>query len=124
MKKPKTLRFSAGRNIAMKVPSHEYSRTVEFYRDVISLPLIDRGPGSVIFQFGDKKLWIDREDQINKAELWLEIVTNDVESAEKYCKNNDLQYRNRIEELPEGFKGFWIVNPAGIVHLVSSDRVQ
>jgi hypothetical protein len=33
-------RFSAGRNIAIRIPSHEFSRTVEFYRDIIGLPLI------------------------------------------------------------------------------------
>lgn len=124
MKGPQKLRFSAGRNIAMKVPSHEYSRTVEFYKDVIGLPLIDREAESVIFQFGDKRLWIDREDQISRAEIWLEIVTNDVESAEKHLRNKGVIRRNRIEELPEGFEGFWITNPADIIHLVSSDRDQ
>lgn len=124
MKKPKTLRFSAGRNIAIKVPSHKYSRTVEFYKDVIGLPLMDRGPGSVIFQFGDKTLWIDREEQISQAEMWLEIAANNVESAEKYLKNHGVVHRNRIEELPEGFEGFWITNPAGIIHLVSSEKDQ
>jgi catechol 2,3-dioxygenase-like lactoylglutathione lyase family enzyme len=113
-------KFSAGRNIAMKVPSHEYSRTVEFYKDIIGFPFIDREPGGVIFQFGDKRLWIDREEHISQAEIWLEIVTNDVKSAEKYLKNKGVDRRDRIEELPEGYEGFWITNPADIIHLVSS----
>jgi hypothetical protein len=75
-------------------------------------------------EFGDKRLWIDREDQISQAEIWLEIVTNDVESAEKHLRNKGVIRRNRIEELPEGFEGFWITNPADIIHLVSSDRDQ
>lgn len=124
MKKPKTLRFSAGRNIAIKVPSHKYSRTVEFYKDVFGFPIIDRGPGSVIYQFGDKRLWIDSEEQISQAEMWLEIATNNVESAEKHLKKNGVVHRNRIEKLPEGFEGFWITNPTEIIHLVSSDRDQ
>jgi catechol 2,3-dioxygenase-like lactoylglutathione lyase family enzyme len=114
MKKPQTLKISAGRNIAMKVPSHEYSRTVEFYKDIIGFPFIDREPGS----------GIDREEHISQAEIWLEIVTNDVESAEKYLKNKGVDRRDRIEELPGGYKGFWITNPADIIHLVSSDSDQ
>jgi len=27
---------------------------------------------------------------------------------------------NEIEPLPEGFRGFWIADPAGIVHLVAA----
>jgi hypothetical protein len=29
--------------------------------------------------------------------------------------------RDEIEPLPEGFKGFWISNPANIIHLISQE---
>jgi catechol 2,3-dioxygenase-like lactoylglutathione lyase family enzyme len=31
------VKFAAGRNIAMKVPPHQYEATVGFYRDVLGL---------------------------------------------------------------------------------------
>jgi hypothetical protein len=34
-------KFAAGRNIAMKIPPPEFSRTVKFYRDILGLSLID-----------------------------------------------------------------------------------
>lgn len=43
-------RFSAGRNMAMKVPSHQYEATVRFYRDVRS------ASGAVAGQAGAGKL--------------------------------------------------------------------
>ena len=27
--------------------------------------------------------------------------------------------RDEVEKLPDGFNGFWVCNPAGIIHLVS-----
>lgn len=37
-------RFAPGRNIAMKVPAHEFEATVGFYRDTLGLTLLDEGP--------------------------------------------------------------------------------
>ena len=111
--------FEAGSNIAMKIPSHEYSQTVIFYRDVIGLPLIDEEESSVVFEFGDKRLWLDKVDHISQAEIWLEITTPDADAASKYFQDKGVTRRDEIETLPEGFEGFWICNPADIIHLVS-----
>jgi len=35
--------FEAGRNIALKVPPHQYEATVAFYRDVLGFRAIGRG---------------------------------------------------------------------------------
>jgi hypothetical protein len=35
------VKFVGGRNIAMKVPPHLYEATVQFYRDVVGLGLIE-----------------------------------------------------------------------------------
>jgi predicted enzyme related to lactoylglutathione lyase len=68
--------FSPGKNIAMKVPSHEYERTVSFYKDILSLEQVDSPSTdsyeSVAFKFGDKNLWIDKITGISQAEIWLD----------------------------------------------------
>ncbi len=118
-----TPKFTAGRNIAMKVPSHEFNRTVAFYRDVLGFEEVaSASPGearSVTFEFGDKQLWIDAVAGLSQAELWLEIVTEDVEAASRYLEGNDCVRRDEIEPLPVGFKGFWVANPANVIHLVT-----
>ncbi len=120
--KPK---FTPGKNIAMKVPSHEFEQVVGFYRDVISLPQVECDSSgeaypSVAFEFGDKRLWVDKIDHLSQAEIWLEINSEDVEAAAHYFERLGVARREEIEPLPEGLKGFWIANPAGIIHLVSA----
>jgi catechol 2,3-dioxygenase-like lactoylglutathione lyase family enzyme len=116
--------FSAGQNIAMKVPAHEYERTVDFYRSVLGFrQLADTAPGSAettAFAFGDKVLWIDRVPGISQAELWLEIVTDDLAAAEAHFKRHGCVRRDEIEPLPEGFGGFWISSPCNVIHLVAA----
>jgi len=116
--------FKAGRNIAMKVPPHEYESTRAFYRDVLGLKELtapaDSATESTRFDFGDKVLWIDRADGLSRAEIWLEIVTDDVEAAAEYFQHHRIQRRDEIEALPDGFRGFWLASPAGIIHLVTT----
>jgi len=116
-------KFTPGKNIAVKVPLHEFDRTVTFYRDILGfeevhLSSLDDNE-SVVFKFGDKNLWIDRHPGISQAEIWLEIVTDDIEAASVYFEKNGAIRRDEIESLPEGFKGFWIANPANIIHLIT-----
>ena len=122
MSTPNSVRFEAGRNIAMKVPPHEWERTVDFYRDVIGLKVVDQPPTvppSICFDFGGIRLWIDRVDGLSQAELWLELTTDDLESAEERFRSAGVVRRDEIERLPDGFAGFWIQNPAAIIHLVT-----
>ena len=112
-------KFSAGGNIAMKIPTHEHAVTVRFYRDIIGLPQIETMLPDVVFKFGDKRLWLDAVDHISQAEIWLEIQTDDVTAAAKYLEQKDITRCDKIESLPRGFEGFWITNPANIIHLVS-----
>lgn len=116
--------YAPGRNIAMKVPAHEYEQTVAFYRDALGLPELDDSvPSSTEssrFAFGDKILWIDRVPGLSQAELWLEVVTDDVELAASHLEANGCARRDEIEPLPPGFRGFWVSNPANIIHLVTT----
>ncbi|MDR2877507.1 MAG: hypothetical protein LBV36_05655 [Chromatiales bacterium] len=118
--------FSAGRNLAMKVPAHEHERTLSFYRDVLGLrQLAGAAPGSAktaAFEFSDKVLWIDEVSGISQAELWLEIITDDIELAAQYLHDHDCVRRDDIESLPEGFRGFWLSSPANIIHLIAAQN--
>jgi catechol 2,3-dioxygenase-like lactoylglutathione lyase family enzyme len=113
--------FAAGRNIAMKVPPHLYEATVRFYRDVLGLKEITKHSPSVGFEFGANNLWIDRVAGISQAEIWLELVTNDIAAASQHLNLAGIVRRDEIEPLPEGFQAFWVSSPASIIHLVCKD---
>jgi len=117
----KKVKFSAGRNIAMKVPPHLYEATVQFYRDVLGLKEITKHAPSVGFEFGSNNLWLDRVSGISQAETWLEVVTNDIEAAAEYLKTAGVVRCDEIEPLPQGFQAFWVSSPASIIHLVCKD---
>jgi catechol 2,3-dioxygenase-like lactoylglutathione lyase family enzyme len=112
--------FKAGRNIAMKVPPHQYEQTVRFYRDVLGLPALSGPSGAVGFAFGASNLWIDRVPSMSQAEIWLEVVTEDLDAAEKLLarEGTGVVRCDEIEPLEPGFAAFWIASPASIVHLV------
>jgi uncharacterized protein (TIGR02246 family) len=115
--------FVGGRNIALKVPSHVWGATVEFYRDIVGLKVIEQEPTvppSVCFEFGANQLWIDRVDSLSQAEIWLELHTSDVQAAAGHLKSAGIARRDEIEPLSEDFEGFWITSPASIIHLVSN----
>ncbi len=112
-------KFEGGKNIAMKLPSHVFDQTVAFYKDVLRLPTLEEEDSSVVFEFGAQRLWLDRVDHFSQAEIWLEVITDDVETAAGYLDSTDIVRRDEIELLPEGFDGFWICSPASIIHLIS-----
>ena len=115
--------FGPGSNIAIKVPTHQYNRTVAFYRDVLGLTSLDIAyPDhyeSTAFKFGDKNLWIDSTVGLSQSEIWLEIKTDNVEQAAEYFNDRQVVRMDDIESLPEDIKGFWISSPANTVHLIN-----
>lgn len=113
------VKIAGGRNIAMKVPPHLYEATVRFYRDVVGLKPLDNHPPAVGFEFGANQLWIDRVEALSQAEIWLELVTEDVPAAAKQFESAGTVRCDEIEPLPEEFEGCWISNPASIIHIVS-----
>jgi hypothetical protein len=117
--------FSPGKNIAMKVPAHEYEKTVSFYRDTLRFEELAQADlsstDSVRFSFGDKVLWIDCVPGLSQAEIWLEVITDDPENAADYLQDNNCIVCNNIEPLLEDFKGFWIASPSNIIHLVAGE---
>jgi catechol 2,3-dioxygenase-like lactoylglutathione lyase family enzyme len=119
-------RFGPGANIAIKVPPHQFEQTVAFYRDILGLEQLGPGPqaqpGSIRFGFGDKQLWIDRTPSIGRAEIWLEIQTDDADQAAAYLERHNIARCDAVEPLPAGFKGFWVSSPAQIVHLIDEQK--
>lgn len=115
--------YKAGKNIAIKVPSYEYEKTVSFYRDIIGLEEQKLSSSdqyeSTIFKFGDKNLWIDNISTISQAEIWLELVTDNITEAALHLGAHGVVRRDEIEKLPDDFKGFWICSPSNIIHLIT-----
>lgn len=110
--------FRGGGNIALKVPPYQFDATVAFYRDVVGLEPVDSGGASKVFRFGACCLWIDRCPGLSQAEVWLELQAEPVAAAAHLGRHGVVRC-DQIEPLPQGFKGFWIADPAGIVHLVA-----
>ncbi len=116
-------RFAGGKNIAMKVPPHQYDTTVAFYRDLLGLEQIGGPAGDAVgFKFGPNNLWIDKVQSMSQAELWLEIVTDSTADAAKALANADVVRCDDIENLGEGFDGYWVTSPASIIHLVNAQQ--
>jgi catechol 2,3-dioxygenase-like lactoylglutathione lyase family enzyme len=114
-------KYNAGNNIAMKVPPDQFESTVKFYRDLLGLEVDQDRDESVVFKFGHVYLWIDRAPTLSQSEIWLEIVTDDTESAREMMAQNAIVRCDEIEALPEDLDGFWIKSPADIVHLVANE---
>lgn len=110
--------FAGGRNIAIKIPPHEFDATTRFYRDVLELAQISSYLPSVVFEFGPNLLWLDRVDTIKQAEVWLELRTPNTAEAAEHLAGCNVVRCDTVEKLPEGFDGFWIASPANVVHLV------
>ena len=115
--------FRPGKNIAIKVPAHEFERMVEFYKIIIGLKQKDTNSrddfDSIAFEFGDKNLWVDKISELSQAEVWLEIESDNAADAKSYLEEQGCVIRNEIEPLPSGFNGFWLSSPSNIIHLVN-----
>ena len=103
----------------MKIPSDEYEATLRFYRDVVGLPLLDAYSPDQVFQYGSSLLWLDSVPEIERTEIWLELVTPDTTIAGEHFARSGVERCDAVEELPAGFDGFWIRSPASVVHLVT-----
>lgn len=108
--------YRGGRNIALKLPTAAFEPTVAFYRDVLRLAPWEGGDTS--FVFGSNRLWLDHCPHLAAAEVWLEIVAEDVDEAASELLAAGVERCDEVEPLPEGFRGFWIRSPAGLVNLV------
>lgn len=119
-----TATLAAGPNLALKVPMPQFEDTVRFYRDVAGMPLLHELAPDVVFAFGANRLWVDPVEDLERAELWLQLTAPDTAAAAVRLREAGVDRCDTVEALPEGFDGFWIRNPAGVVHLVSAAARQ
>ncbi|MFF0903231.1 UNVERIFIED_CONTAM: VOC family protein [Kocuria sp. CPCC 205316] len=118
--------FRGGLNLAMKLPKAQFEATVAFYRDVLNMEVTEvpsqsldgTVPQSVSIPFGPVTLWLDRVDNYAQAEIWLELFTDDVETATQHLAQHGVPTQDELEALPTGLQAHWISNPAGIPHVL------
>jgi hypothetical protein len=108
----------------MKIPPHQFDETVRFYREVVGLNEVQELAPSIVFEFGANRLWLDRVETLSQAEVWLELRAEDTRLAAKHLQSQRVTRCDPIEPLPQDFDGYWILNPAGIVHLLRGPDEQ
>lgn len=106
-----------GKNIAIKVPLHKWDETVEFYRDRVGLTVAKELRNSIGFAFGGMTLWIDKVEKQSQVDVWLELFTDDPDSALETLKSPK---RDELEPLDD-VNGHWTSDPAGVVLLVRNE---
>ena len=114
--------FAGGRNIALKLPAHEFDDAVHFYREVLGLEQMSDYLPSIVFEFGENLLWLDRVETMTQAELWLELRTPDTGAAATHLDRHGVKRCDGVEALPEGFDGYWISGPGNIIHLIHGKK--
>ena len=122
--------FTAGLNIAMKIPRQDYEATVAFYRDTLGFEVTEEDVSTMPtvsrthkVSFGPNTLWLDCVDNYSRPDLWLELQTDDLDGATRAIAAAGIQTCDEIEPLNEpDLKSHWIKNPAGIVHLLAEER--
>ncbi len=116
------LLFAGGRNIALKLPPHEFNDAARFYGDVLGLKQLKEYLPSIVFEFGANQLWLDRVETMTQAELWLELRTPNTTVAAKHLERAGVTRCDAVEALPEGFDGFWISGAGNIILLVHGGK--
>lgn len=112
------MRFQPGNNLALKVPAHLFDETVAFYAEILNLEPWPEADVTPSFRFGGHRLWIDRVPALSQPELWLEVFAEDATAAAEYLEAKGVRRVDEVESLAEGFRGFWVVAPGGMVHLI------
>ncbi len=118
--------FIGGNNIAMKLPRVQFDRTVAFYRDILGMEVTDDSGEAIAegviqsaaVRFGPVTLWLDRVDNYAHADLWLELLTDDVDGAIAHLATHGVPVQDELEPFPVGMNAHWIGNPVGVPHIV------
>jgi predicted enzyme related to lactoylglutathione lyase len=76
-------------------------------------------PGCQGFQYGDQTLWLDRVEHAAHPEVWLELTTDDLDAGAELIAKAGGRVADEIEPL-EGRRAHWIIDPAGVVLLLST----
>ena len=118
---PEKPTFRGGRNIAMKVPAHQYDATIESYCQM-GIPLLEQSRTHAAFEFGPMMLHVDSVTNLSHAEIWLEFIVSDAKAAAAYAEQTRFVRCDEVEPLRNDFPGFWLTGPSSIVHLVTENE--
>ena len=116
-------RFEAGVNIAIKTPKSKYEQTVNFYQEILKLPVQEKPISNPTVsrthevKFGNNIVWLDCVDNYTHSEVWLELNTPDVAAATDYLGSQGVNTCDELEQIPADMH--WIMDPAGTVFIVS-----
>lgn len=119
------VRFAGGINIAVKIPKAQYDATVAFYRDTLKLDVVEKPIDNPTVsrthevKFGSNVMWLDCVDNYTHSETWLELRTNDVDTAVAHLKANGTATQDELEQIPENMH--WITDPAGTVFILGQN---
>jgi hypothetical protein len=83
----------------------------------VGLPIKKTLKESVGFEFGALTLWIDRVGKQSQTDVWLELFTDDPDTAVKQLGS---PVRDSLEPL-DGVEGHWTNDTAGVVLLVRKE---
>lgn len=111
--------MEAGKNIAIKVPSHRWDDTVAFYRDKVGLPVARELKDSTGFEYGSLTLWIDRVPHQSQVDVWIELFDDDPAAALSHLGSPN---RDGLEPLTD-VVGHWTSDPAGTVILLRKEQM-
>ncbi|MBB5079162.1 VOC family protein [Nonomuraea endophytica] len=119
--------YTAGLNIAMKIPKAQYEATVAFYRDTLGFEVKEEDVGYAptvatthSVKFGPNTLWLDRVDNYSHPDLWLQLHTDDLDAATAELAEVGVHPCDEVEPLENlATRTHWIKNPAGVVHLLA-----
>ncbi len=101
-------RFAGGRNIALKVPLHQYEATVQFYRDVLGLKVLENHlPAVASNSDRTNSGWIQGPASARRNFGWRSLPTM---SRPPQRISRPRVSCDEIEPLPQGFDGFWIAS--------------
>ena len=124
--------FTAGVNIAMKIPKAQYEATVAFYRDTLGFEVVEEEVSYAptvsrthAVRFGPNTLWLDRVDNYSRPDVWLQLHTGDLEAATRKLADVGILPCDEVEPLTGiDSRTHWIKNPAGVVHLLAESGVS
>lgn len=107
-------RIRGGDNIAIKIPTYHYERTVAFYRDVLRLPFAREELGSPGFEFGANTLWLDHVPRYARSDVWLQLQADDVDDIAGRLASQGVPLREEVEPYDD-VPGHWLSDPSGVV---------
>lgn len=118
------LKFTGGKNIAVKIPKSKYDQTVAFYRDILKLEVLEKPISNPTVskthqvKFGNNIMWLDCVDNYTHSETWMELNVEDVDQATQYLESNGIRTCDELESLPDNMH--WITDPAGTVFILKN----